>query len=244
MGSLLGVSFGALAYAAFVGAFVYAVGFIGNIGVPKSIDAGGGGSLASSLLVDLLLLAIFAAQHSIMARKSFKAWWTRFVPAHVERSSYVLAASAALGLLCWQWRPISEPVIWEVRGAAATVLLQAMFWMGWVLLLVASFLINHFELFGLRQVLARFRGRTLPAAEFRTPFIYRYVRHPIYLGFILGFWSTPVMTAGHLLFAIGGTGYILLGIWFEERDLMAQFGEQYRAYRRRVGMLFPLRREQ
>jgi protein-S-isoprenylcysteine O-methyltransferase Ste14 len=177
-----------------------------------------------------------------MARKGFKRWWTRIVPPAIERSTYVLAATLALALLLWQWRPIAEPVLWRIENPAAVNAIWAIFWLGWGVLLLATFLINHFELFGLRQVFSLLTGREIPEAEFRTPFLYRYVRHPIYLGFVLAFWATPVMTAGHLLFAIGGTGYILVGIWFEERDLVAQFGERYSRYREQVGALIPWRK--
>ncbi|HEY6828122.1 MAG TPA: isoprenylcysteine carboxylmethyltransferase family protein [Gemmatimonadaceae bacterium] len=241
MAALLAFLYGVVVYAFFLATFLYAIGFTGNFAVPKSIDSGVPGPVAEALVVDLLLLALFAVQHSVMARRSFKRWWTRLVPPAIERSTFVLAATSTLALLLWQWRPIPEPVIWAVHDSAATVL-WAIFWLGWAILLTATFLINHFELFGLRQVFARLAGRELPAPQFRTPYLYRYVRHPIYLGFVLGFWSAPVMTAGHLLFTIATTGYILVGIWFEERDLVAQFGEQYRRYRRQVGMLVPMRR--
>jgi protein-S-isoprenylcysteine O-methyltransferase Ste14 len=242
MGAFLSLCYGFIVYSFFLGTFLYAIGFIGNIVVPKSIDTGTSGPLAQSVIVNLLLLGVFAVQHSAMARRSFKRWWTRVVPAALERSTYVLAASLALALLCWQWRPIADPVIWHVESAAGVQLLWAMFWLGWAVLLLSTFFINHFELFGLRQVVARMAGREIPAPEFRTPLFYRYVRHPIYLGFLIGFWMAPVMTAGHLLFAAVATAYILVGIWFEERDLIAQFGEQYRRYRNQVGMLMPSRK--
>jgi protein-S-isoprenylcysteine O-methyltransferase Ste14 len=231
-----------IVYPAFLATFLYAIGFAGNIVVPKSIDMGPTDQPILSLVIDLLLLSLFAIQHSVMARRTFKRWWTRIVPPAVERSTYVLAASLTLALLCWQWRPISEPMIWRVESAAGAQLLWAVFWLGWAMLLMSTFLINHFELFGLRQVFAHMAGRQLPEPEFRTPLLYRYVRHPIYLGFLLGFWAAPVMTAGHLLFSIVTTGYILVGIWFEERDLVAQFGDRYRRYRDQVGMLLPRRR--
>jgi protein-S-isoprenylcysteine O-methyltransferase Ste14 len=229
-------------YAFFFATFCYAIAFVGNLWVPKTIDSGAAPGLAEALIVNTVLLAIFALQHSIMARRSFKRWWTGIVSPAVERSTYVLAASAALGLLLWQWRPIPEPLVWRVDSALAVQAIWGLFWLGWGVLLLATFLINHFELFGLRQVYARLTGRPIPAAEFHTPMLYRYVRHPIYLGFVLGFWAAPVMSAGHLLFATGATGYILVGIWFEERDLITQFGEQYRRYREQVGMLLPWRR--
>jgi protein-S-isoprenylcysteine O-methyltransferase Ste14 len=234
--------YGLVAYAFCLATLLYAIGFTGNLFVPKSIDTGMPSPLAEALIVDLLLLGVFAVQHSVMARRSFKEWSTSIVPPAVERSTYVLAASLTLALLLWQWRPLPEPVVWSVESAAGTQALWAVFWLGWAVLLVSTFLINHFELFGLRQVFARLAGRELPEPEFRAPLFYRYVRHPIYLGFLLAFWAAPVMTAGHLMFSIATTGYILVGIWFEERDLIAQYGEQYRRYRNQVGMLLPGRK--
>ena len=243
MGAVSAFVFGVVAYASCLAALVYSIGFVANLVVPKTIDGGTSTGFGAALVVDLLLLGLFAVQHSVMARRSFKAWWTRIVPPSVERSTYVLAASLVLGLLLWQWQPIPEPVVWRVEGATATTLVWSVFGLGWAIVFLSTFLINHFELFGLRQVLARLTGHTLPAPEFRTPLLYHYVRHPLYLGLILAFWTTPIMTAGHLLFAIATTGYILVGIWFEERDLIAQFGDRYRRYRRQVGMLIPMRRE-
>ena len=234
--------YGIAVYVFFLCTFVYAIGFIGGVFVPKTLDSGAPVPLMEAIAVNLLVLGIFAVQHSVMARRGFKRWWTRIVPPAIERSTYVLAATLALALLLWQWRPIAEPVLWRIENPVAVNATWAIFWLGWGVLLLATFLINHFELFGLRQVFSRVLGREIPEAEFTTPFIYRYVRHPIYLGFILGMWAAPVMTAGHLLFAAGGTGYILVGIWFEERDLVAQFGERYRSYREQVGMLIPWRK--
>jgi protein-S-isoprenylcysteine O-methyltransferase Ste14 len=197
MGAFLSLLYGLAAYAFFLATFLYAIGFAGNLVVPKSIDTGTTAPVAQSLIVNLLLLALFAVQHSVMARQSFKRWWTRIVPPAVERSTYVLAATLALALLLWQWRPIPEPVIWRVDSAIGMQFVWGIFWLGWTVLLASTFLINHFELFGLRQVFARLAGHDLPETEFRTPLVYRYVRHPFYLGFLLGFWASPVMTAGH-----------------------------------------------
>jgi protein-S-isoprenylcysteine O-methyltransferase Ste14 len=238
MAGFMSVLYGVVVYAFFFGTFLYTILFVGNVSVPKAIDSGEPGPLAEALVVNTLLLGLFAVQHSVMARKGFKRWWTRIVPPAVERSTFVLASSLALALLLWQWRPIPETV-WAVRDPAGEQLIRAVFWFGWGLLLLSSFLINHFELFGLHQPFLRLLGRELSEPVFRTPLLYRYVRHPLYLGFIFGFWAAPVMSAGHLLFAIAGTCYILVGIWFEERDLVAQFGARYRAYREQVGMLLP-----
>ncbi len=236
----IGFLYGLLVYVFFLATFAYAIGFVGNLPLlPKTIDSGTPVPLIEALLVDIGLLGLFAVQHSVMARRGFKRWWTRIVPEPVERSTFVLAATAVLALLLWQWRPIAEPVVWNVEHPVGRVTLHLLFWIGWSVLLISTFLLNHFEMFGLRQVFARLVGRETPAAEFRTPLLYRHVRHPIYLGFVIAFWATPQMSAGHLLFAIASTGYILIGIWFEERDLVEQFGARYRAYREQVGMLLP-----
>jgi protein-S-isoprenylcysteine O-methyltransferase Ste14 len=238
----IAVLYGVAAYAIFLATFLYAIGFVGNLVVPKSIDiAAGAAPSAEALIVNVLLLGLFALQHSVMARPAFKRWWTKAIPAAVERSTYVLFASLALILLFAQWRPISAP-IWSVHHPLGVMALTAIFWLGWTLVLISTFLIDHFELFGLKQVFARLAGRKLPPPTFKTPLFYRRIRHPIYLGFLLAFWATPTMTAGHLLFTLAISGYILTGIWLEERDLIEQFGDQYRRYREQVGMLLPRRR--
>jgi protein-S-isoprenylcysteine O-methyltransferase Ste14 len=238
MGGIISVLYGAIAYLIFLATFLYAIAFVGNLPVPKTIDSGETGGLAAALIINTLLLGLFAIQHSVMARPAFKRWWTRFVPAPVERTTYVLLASLALILLYWQWRPMPE-LIWSVTNPAGVAILQAIFWAGWAMVLISTFLISHLELFGLRQVYARLRGRQLPPPEFRTPFLYKSVRHPLYLGFLLAFWATPSMTFGHLLFATATTGYILIAIQLEERDLIQLFGDQYRRYRAQVSMLIP-----
>ena len=239
MSAILMFLYGVGSYAIFLVTFLYLIAFTGNLPVPKTIDSGAPGGLIEAVVVNLMLLAVFAVQHSVMARPAFKRWWTRFVPEPIERSSYVLAASAALALLLWQWRPIAEPLIWNIEDRVAAITIESVFYLGWAILLLSSFLINHFELFGLSQVYYRLVGRTPKAQEFRTPFLYRHVRHPLYLGFVLGSWATPKMSLGHLLFAVGMTSYILIGIWFEERDLVSQFGERYLRYREQVSMLLP-----
>jgi protein-S-isoprenylcysteine O-methyltransferase Ste14 len=238
---MLAMFYSSVVYAIFTATFVYAIGFIGNISVARPLDGAATSEPATALAVDLLLLAIFAMQHSVMARKGFKSWWTKIVPPVVERSTYVLAASVALFALCWFWQPI-EGTVWSVKDPAAVVTLQCIFWLGWGVLFAATLLIDHFELFGLAQPFRALLGHKPAPQEFRTPGLYRYVRHPIYFGFVVGMWAAPEMSLGHLLFAAGGTGYILVGIWFEERDLIAHFGDRYRAYRKQVPMLIPGRR--
>jgi protein-S-isoprenylcysteine O-methyltransferase Ste14 len=241
MGRIAALIYGLASYALFVVTTVYAVGFVSGIAVPKTIDSGTPAPLVEALAVNLVLLAIFALQHSIMARKSFKRWWTQFVPEPVERATYVLLSTLALALLFWQWRPLPA-VVWQIGDPAAAMIVQGLALLGWVIVFVSTFLISHFELFGLQQVFVHLDGRSLQPGRFRAPGLYRLVRHPLYFGFLVAFWAAPVMTLGHLLFAVATTGYVLVGIALEERDLVAAFGDEYRAYRKRVAMLIPFLR--
>ncbi len=230
--------YGVVAYVFALAALLYLIGFVGNLIVPKSIDTSSAGPLLESAIVDMMLIALFAVQHSVMARPGFKRWWTRIVAPSIERSTYVLFASFALLILYWQWQPIPL-LVWTVRDPALAAALKGIFWLGWVVLVGSTFLLSHFELFGLSQVFARLFGKQLSEPKFRTPLLYRRVRHPIYLGVLLAVWATPAMTVGHLLFALVVTGYILIGIQFEERDLIQQFGAEYRRYRQSAAMLVP-----
>jgi protein-S-isoprenylcysteine O-methyltransferase Ste14 len=226
-----------VSYGIFTVSFLYAVGFVGNYVVPKSIDLGNPANVSEAVVVNLLLLSLFAIQHSVMARPSFKRWLTKFLPAACQRSTYVLLSSLILLLLFWQWRPIPTPV-WQTTGIAAW-LLTGVHWLGWLTVFASTYMIDHFDLFGLRQAFFALRGTEMPGQSFRTPLLYKIVRHPLMLGFLLAFWATPEMTAGHLLFAIANTAYILVALQFEERDLIAEFGATYQDYRRRVPMLLP-----
>ena len=239
MGRLLSLLYGVVVYLAFLGVFLYAIAFVGGFGVPKTVDTGASGSMGMAVAMNLGLLLLFAVQHSVMARDWFKERWTKVVPKHLERSTYVLAATAVLALIMWGWRPIPE-IVWSVEGPGATVL-WGVFTAGWAVVLISTFLIDHFDLFGLRQVWSHFRGRSYRHPDFQTPAFYRYVRHPLYLGFLMGFWAIPEMTAGHLLFAAATTGYILVAVRFEERDLLRYHGEAYARYRERVPMILPWR---
>ena len=241
MGRFLAFLYGMVAYLLFLISFLYAIGFVGNLAVPKSIDSGTSAGLGSALVIDLVLLSLFAIQHSGMARPAFKRWWTRIVPQPVERSTYVLLSSLVLLLLYWQWQPLTG-IFWQVQNPAGRMVLQVVFWLGWLIVLVSTFMINHFDLFGLRQVYLHARRDAYTPTGFRAPGFYKYIRHPIMLGFIIAFWATPDMTLGHLVFALMTTGYILVALQMEERDLVSHHGESYQRYQRRVSMLFPFRR--
>ena len=238
MGPVVILLFGIIAYLIAMASIAYAIGFVANYWVPKSIDSGSVGPLGEALVVNVLLLGLFAVQHSGMARRGFKKAWTAIVPEPIERSTYVLLSGLVLWLLCWQWRPITDE-IWRIDNPMGSTLLQAVFFLGWGIVLLSTFLIGHAALFGLKQVSDHWLGKESAAPEFKTPALYKIVRHPMYLGLILAFWATPVMTLGHLLFAVATTGYILIGIVLEERDLVATFGESYETYRKRVSMLIP-----
>ncbi|GAC1513051.1 MAG: isoprenylcysteine carboxylmethyltransferase family protein [Candidatus Dormibacteraceae bacterium] len=230
--------YGLICYVTFFFTFLYAIGFVENLYVPKAIDAMPTASLGQALLIDAILLGVFALQHSVMARQGFKETWTKIVPKPVERSTYVLFASLALLLLFWKWEPIGG-VVWEVRSQPARLGLQSLSLVGWLIVLVSTFLINHFELFGLRQVFSYLRGVQDAPPEFKTPAFYNYVRHPIYFGFIIAFWATPTMSIAHFVFAAATTGYMLIAIQLEERDLVRFFGSRYEAYKGQVSMLIP-----
>jgi methanethiol S-methyltransferase len=240
MAKFIQLIYAAVAYFMFLAAFLYAIGFVGDLAVPKTIDAGPTGPIVVSLALDALLLGVFAMQHSIMARPAFKRWWTRFVPPASERSTYVVASSLALALLYWQWRPIGGTV-WALDHAAAQVVL-CVYFAGWVMVVASTFMLSHFELFGLSQAYAAFRDRAAPAIQFRAPLLYGFVRHPIMLGFIIAFWAAPVMSVGRLVFAVSTTLYILVALQFEEADLIASLGATYADYRARVPMLVPFAR--
>jgi protein-S-isoprenylcysteine O-methyltransferase Ste14 len=242
MGKVLAFLYGVVSYLVFFVTFLYAIGFVGNIVVPKAIDYPAVVSpFTTSLLINALLLGLFAVQHSVMARQGFKRWWTRIIPKPIERSTYVLLSSLVLILLFWQWRPMLD-VIWSVENTAGRYVLQGLFWLGWLIVLLSTFLINHFDLFGLRQVYLYQRGIEYTNLDFKTVFFYKVVRHPLLLGFIIAFWSTPYMTLGHLIFAIATTAYIIIAIQLEERDMANIHGEAYKEYQKEVSMLIPLPR--
>jgi protein-S-isoprenylcysteine O-methyltransferase Ste14 len=241
MGPFIAFLYGIASYAVFFITFLYAIGFVTDVMVPKTIDTGAVVPTSEALVINLLLMSLFAIQHSLMARRQFKQWWTKFVPKSVERSTYVLFASLALILLFVMWRPMPT-VIWRIVDPRISMAITALSFTGFLIVLSSTFLINHFELFGLHQVTSNLNGNAMPVPRFRTPLYYKFVRHPIYLGFIIAFWAAPVMTEGHLLFAAVTSAYIVVGILLEERDLIELFGDEYRRYKRRVSMLVPWRR--
>jgi protein-S-isoprenylcysteine O-methyltransferase Ste14 len=232
------MAYGVAVYVGSLAVVAYAIGFVQGIGVPKGIDDGPSAATATALAIDVALLGLFAVQHSVMARPAFKRWWTRIVPAPIERSTFVLATSLALALLVWQWRPLPATV-WDVGPDGARAALHALSWLGWLTVLVSTFLVDHADLFGLRRPYQELRARRPAAPELRTPLLYRLVRHPLMLGFVVAFWAAPTMTQGKLLFAALTTGYILVALQLEERDLLRDLGDDYAAYRRRVPMLIP-----
>lgn len=238
MARLIFLLYGIIAYLLFLASFGYAIGFVSNLVVPKTLDGEATVSLTEALLIDMTVLAIFALQHSIMARRSFKTWWTKIIPEPIERSTYTLLSSICLIAIIYFWQPIGI-VIWNVETETAGKILTWAGLAGWALVVISTFAINHFDLFGLRQVWLYCKKKPYTALRFNTPNLYQHVRHPLYLGFILAFWLTPVMTVAHLVFAILCTGYILVGIFLEEKDLVSDFGEQYKAYRKKVPMLIP-----
>jgi protein-S-isoprenylcysteine O-methyltransferase Ste14 len=241
IGKLIALLYGLAAYFTFLSTILYAIGFVSDWRVPKTIDSGAVSSIAQALVVNLLLMSLFAVQHSVMARNQFKRWWTQYVPKSVERSTYVLFASLALILLFWQWRPIPT-IVWQIDHPPIAMIVTGLSLVGWLIVFTSTFLINHFELFGLQQIAHNLTGREMPRPHFRTPLFYKLVRHPIYLGFIVAFWAAPTMSVGHLLFAAVTTAYIFVGILLEERDLVDLFGDDYRRYRAQVSMVLPWRR--
>lgn len=238
MGRVLTFIYGVLAYGVFFVVFLYMIGFVGNMVVPKSVDSGVATPLGQALLVNIALVGLFAVQHSVMARPAFKSWWTRFVPKPVERSTYVLVASLILALLFWQWRPMPT-IIWDIQHPLVVSLLTGLFFLGWVTVLYSSSIIDHFDLFGLRQVYLHFRNRPYTHPPFAVRSLYRLVRHPLMLGFLVAVWATPTMTVGHLSLSVLLTGYILIGVALEERDLSRLLGTDYDIYRSQTPMFVP-----
>ena len=238
-GKLAALAYSLLSYAFFLLVFIYFIGFLSSIGVPKGIDtAVSRVSWPWAIVIDVLLITLFAIQHSGMARKAFKHWWLRFVPAPIERATYVLFSSAVLALMIWLWQPVSITV-WRIESPLAVALLTGVYWLGWALVLVATFLISHLELFGIKQALDTVLRLKAPDTSFKTPLLYKRVRHPMYAGFLMAFWATPHMTVGRLVFAVTCTLYIVIGSRLEEKDLLELFGDPYRRYQQRIGRLIP-----
>jgi methanethiol S-methyltransferase len=237
----LTVGYGAASYLLFLVSFLYMLGFLGNAVVPRTVDHGMSAPVGEAIVVNLALLGVFVGQHSVMARPGFKRWWTRWVPSPIERSTYVWLSSAALLLLYWQWRTMPT-VIWDVQQPAGRMVVWAAFWLGWAIVFASTFMISHFDLFGLRQVYLAWRGKPYTELDFHVRLLYRLVRHPLMFGFLVAFWAAPTMTAGHLLFTVANTCYILIAVQIEERDLIAALGDKYRNYRRQVSILLPLPR--
>ncbi|GFG75023.1 methanethiol S-methyltransferase [Mycobacterium botniense] len=238
MSRFLVIGYAVMCYVMFVAAFIYAIGFVGDFGVPRSVDSAAVAPAGQAVAIDMVLLSVFAIQHSVMARPAFKRWWTHYVAPPIERSTYVLVTNLVLFLLFWQWRSIPA-VVWNVTAPAGRLGLWVLFWLGWLMALASTFMISHFDLFGLRQAYLAGRGKPHANIGFRSRLLYRLVRHPIMLGFVIAFWATPKLTAGHLLFAVATTGYIVIAVQLEEHDLVAGLGDEYRDYRRRVPMLLP-----
>jgi len=242
MGKIISFLYGMVSHVLFLLVFMYMVGFLGNFIVPKSIDSGPVGPFGLALIVNILLIALFGIQHSVMARPGFKQWWTATVPKHIERSTYVMISNLLVIVLMWQWQPMVG-VVWRVENPVGALILWSLFGIGWVSIVITSFMINHFDLFGTRQVYLHLRGREYTPLEFKTRGFYNYTRHPLMVGWIIAFWSTPDMTVGHLVFTIGTTVYILIAIQIEERDLVKFHGEAYESYRLRVSMLVPFKKK-
>lgn len=242
MGKIISFLYGVIGHAGFLLIFLYLIGFLGNFAVPKSVDSGEAGPFAQALVINVLLLAIFGVQHSVMARQEFKQRWTKIVPKHIERSTYVVISDLLVIFLIWQWRPMTG-VVWSVENPTGRVILWTLFGLGWAIVVLASFMINHFDLLGTRQVYLHLRGKEYTPLPFKATGFYKYMRHPLMLGWITAFWATPNMTVGHLVFAIGTTVYILIAIQIEERDLVKFHGGAYEEYRRQVSMLLPLKKK-
>lgn len=236
---IIGFIYGVICYAVFLLTFLYAIGFVGNFFVPKTIDSEPSGPFGEALLINVVLLGLFAIQHSVMARPAFKNWWTKIVPQSVERSTFVLLSSLVLDLLFWQWEAMTG-VVWSIENQVGRMGVNVLFWLGWLIVLVSTFTINHFDLFGLRQVYLRLRDKEYTQVQFKVNALYKFVRHPIMLGFLIAFWATPHMTLGHLLFSVATTAYVFIGIFFEERDLAACHGNAFKQYRKDVPMIVPI----